>query len=79
MAITRMNAFSSSSVDYSQHGHAVAARTRRGTDTKGHPIELQINNVDLSKLREVMASIHNLLACFDLQLHHGSGITRRAY
>jgi hypothetical protein len=48
-------------------------------DSKGHPIQLQINNVDLSNLREVMASIHNLLECIDLQLHHGCGITRCAY
>jgi hypothetical protein len=37
----------------------------------GQLIKLQINNLDLPKYREVMACIHNLLECIDLQLRYG--------
>lgn len=47
--------------------------------TKGQPIALAINEIDLTSLMKVVASLHNFLECVDLHLHNGYGIPRCAH
>lgn len=48
-------------------------------NTKGGPIDLAINEIDLAQLRKVVASLHNFLECVDLHLHNRYGIPRCAH
>jgi hypothetical protein len=44
-------------------------------NTRGEPTILPCETVDLSNLRTVMASLHNVLECIDYQLRYGRDIT----
>jgi len=48
-------------------------------DKRGGAIKLPINEIDLSNLRAVVASLRNFLECVDCYLHYGCGIPHCAH
>jgi len=41
---------------------------RYASDTKGNRLDLLVNSINLSEMRDVMAGVHNFLECVDLQI-----------